>query len=469
MSYGPPSSTRLYKYQWDEIHNPSWSLLTNFFQNEDNAAVKITPKKGTPVAIILDTVMTEGKVFVYNGTNKKMKVRFETSDTSKTKIAYQLITVVESSKTTMNYPKSGYDTLTYNQAKELTLDSIPQGKYTLVCKIGTTEYKTTFHVRKKKLEITKEQLLKIFGDKNDTARYAEVARIINAYSEAFGINTTERMAHFLGQIGAETGGLKKLKESASYSARAVAKTFPYPKYGHLFEEATLNKTTYEYIYVPIDYEETKCNGEEISRGNATFPYASASEVRNAYAEIKNDTLEVILNGNKTKVPVYKTRTDVTKENIEQKVTDKNYNSGHLRVKSKYLNSSNIFDVTYACRMGNGNVASKDGSTFLGKGFIHITGKDGYETLSKEWNKLYPNDKKEFHGKDINLLESNLEVALKAAMVYWKLNYLNQKADAGIDETSIDNVGKIVNGSGKGLPNGYEDRRTYSKSAFEILK
>ncbi len=444
-------------------------MFGNLFQSEEDAAMKVTPKKGTPVAIISDTTMTEGKVFVYNGTDKKIKVKFETSDTSKTKITYQLITVVESSNTTLNYPKAGYDTLIYNQVKEITLDSIPQGKYTLVCKSGTTEYKTIFHIRKTKLEITQEQLLKIFGDKKDTARYAEVARIVNTYSEAFGITTTERMAHFLGQIGAETGGLKKLKESASYSARAVAKTFPYPKYGHLFEEATLNKTTYEYSYSTIDYDENKCNGEEISRGNTTFSYTTASEVRNAYAEIKNDTLEVVLNGKKTKVPVYKTRTDVTKENIEQKVTDKNYNSGRLRVKSKYLNSSAIFDVTYACRMGNGNVASKDGSTFLGKGFIHITGKSGYEAISTEWNKLYPNDKKEFHGKDINLLETNVEVAIKAAMVYWKLNDLNEKADAGIDETSIDNVGRIVNGSGKGLPNGYEDRRTYSKSAFDNLK
>ena len=408
--------------------------------------------------------MANGKVFVYNGLDKKMKVKFETSDTTKTKIVYQLTTLVESSKTTINYPKTGYDTLIYNQVKEITLDSIPQGKYTLVCKLGTKEYKTTFHIRNQKLEITKEQLQKIFI-KTDTARLTEVTRFINAYSEAYGITTTDRMSHFLGQIGAETGGLRKLKESASYSPRAVAKTFPYPKYGHLFEEATLNKTTYEYSYSSIDYDENKCNGEEISRGTATFSYTSISEVRNAYAEIKNDTLEVVLNGKKTKIPVYKTRTDVTKENIEQKVTDKNYNSGRLRVKSRYLNSSAIFDVTYACRMGNDNVASKDGSTFLGKGFIHITGKDGYEAISKEWNKLYPSDKKEFHGKDINLLESNVEIAIKASMVFWKLNNLNTMADTGTSPTIIEKVGKVVNGG----DNGMDDRKKYTKLAVDNLK
>lgn len=70
---------------------------------------------------------------------------------------------------------------------------------------------------------------------------------------------------------------------------------------------------------------------------------------------------------------------------------------------------------------------------------------------------------------LNLLETNIEIALKAALIYWKLNGLNQKIDAGIDETSVDNVGRIVNGSGKGLPNGYKDRRKYTRSAFDNLK
>ncbi len=68
-------------------------------------------------------------------------------------------------------------------------------------------------------------------------------------------------------------------------------------------------------------------------------------------------------------------------------------------------------------MDDNSTASKDGSTFLGKGFILITGKGGYKDVSVAWNKLYPNDKKEFHGKDISLLEDDVEVALKASMVF----------------------------------------------------
>jgi predicted chitinase len=168
------------------------------------------------------------------------------------------------------------------------------------------------------------------------------------------------------------------------------------------------------------------------------------------------------------IPIYKSRTDITSENIKDKVKDENYNSGHLRVKSKYIRSSALFDVTYACRMGNGTVTSKEGSKFAGKGFFHITGKSGYEEVSKGWNELY-NDNKEFHGKDIQLLETNIDVAIKASMVYWKMKSLNEYADKGTDQVSVDDVGKIVNGSGKTLPNGYSERRSYSKSAFENLK
>jgi predicted chitinase len=227
----------------------------------------------------------------------------------------------------------------------------------------------------------------------------------------------------------------------------------------------LDSVTYQYSYASINYDEKKCVGEEISRGGTVFPYETATEVKNAYAASKSDTLEVTLNNKKTKIPTYKTRTDVTKDNIEQKVTDKNYNSGRLRVKSKYINSLAIFDVTYACRMGNGNVDSKDGSTFLGKGFIHITGKDGYKAISIEWNKLYPNDKKEFHGKDINLLETNVEVALKASMVYWKLKGLNQEADKGTSPEIVEKIGTKVNGG----DNGVDIRKSYTKLAVANLK
>ena len=116
-------------------------------------------------------------------------------------------------------------------------------------------------------------------------------------------------------------------------------------------------------------------------------------------------------------------------------------------------------------MENSFISSKDGSTFLGKGFIHITGKSGYKAISNEWNKIYPQDKKEFHGKDIGLLETDREVALKASMVFWKLNNLNKVADGGTSPENVEVIGKIVNGGENGMP----ERKKYTAAASKIIK
>ncbi len=421
-------------------------------------------KKDKLIAIISDTIMQNGKVFIYNGASRQMKVKFETLDVAKSKVPYQIAITAETSNRTIYYPKTGYDTLICNQTKEITLDSIPQGKYTIVYQSGKIEHSISFHVRKQKLEVTREQLKKIFPN-TDSKRLEEVAKAINANSLTFGIGTPERMAHFIGQIGAETGGLNKLKESSLYSPRAVAKNFHYAHYGHLFESALLDSTTYTHSYDPVNYDENNCDGDKIARGGAVFPYKSSKEIMNAYASTKADTIAITVNNKKTKIPVYKMRTDVTKANIEKLVKDGEYNSGLLRVKKCYIRSASLFDVTYACRMENGTIASQDGSTFLGKGFIHITGKGGYKDISIEWNKLYPNDKKEFHGKDINLLETDVEVAIKASMVYWKLKALNGKADLGTSPTIVEKIGKTVNGG----DNGMDLRQKYTKLAADNLK
>jgi predicted chitinase len=318
------------------------------------------------------------------------------------------------------------------------------------------------------LKITLNQLEEIFPE-TDTTRLKEVMKAVNNNSSDFNITSVARMSHFLGQIGTETGGMKSLKEGSNYSPRTIAKIFPYPKYGHLFEEAIFDSISHNYTYNPVNFDINNCEGQKISQGSTIFSYANSSKVRNAYAEIKNDTMEVVgVDGIIKKVSIYKTRTDVTKDNIEEKVLDLNYNSGHLKVKSEYIQNDALFDVTYACRMGNGSPSTKDGSTFKGKGFIQLTGKEKYERISEEWNLMYPDDLKEFHGKDISLLETDIEVAMKASMICWKIQGLNSKADEGMTNDVIDNVGRIVNGSGEAKPNGWEHRRSYTTSAYEVL-
>ncbi|MCE2995246.1 MAG: hypothetical protein LW863_06600, partial [Flammeovirgaceae bacterium] len=457
-----PSGITLHKYQWDLIHDPA--AVLGLFEGDEGGAMVAKKTTGKLVVTISNTTLAEGKVYVNESSIKQIKVKFEIADTTKTKVLYQLTCITSSKNTTINHPKTGYDTLVYNQVEEINFDSIPQGKYKLVCKVSKKEYVLNFIVRNKKLEIT-STLLKAIFPTTDDKRIAEVVKTINEYSAAYDISTPERMAHFIGQIGAETGGLKDLKESHLYTPRTILKIFPFVKYGHLFEIVGLDSNSYVYNYSSINYDENKCDGKKIDRGNAVFPLKNDSEIINAYAATKSDTLEILIGGKKSKILIYKKRTDVTTENIEQQVKDAEYNNGILKVKPKYIRSSVLFDVTYACRMGNGAVTSKDGSTYLGKGFIHITGKDGYQEVSEEWNKLYPKDKKEFHGKDINLLETNVEIAIKASMVYWRIRGLNTKADQGTSETIVEEIGRIVNGG----DNGMDKRKKHTKLAAKTLK
>jgi hypothetical protein len=74
----------------------------------------------------------------------------------------------------------------------------------------------------------------VFPGTSDT-RLKKVSAAINKYGNDFGINTPERIAAFLGQIGAETGGLNNLTESSNYTEKNIKDNFLKKKYCDLFE------------------------------------------------------------------------------------------------------------------------------------------------------------------------------------------------------------------------------------------
>ena len=78
-------------------------------------------------------------------------------------------------------------------------------------------------------------------------------------------------------------------------------------------------------------------------------------------------------------------------------------------------------------------------------------------------------KKKAEGGHFEELKEDYDVAVKASMYYWKIKELNTKADKGIDNTSIDRLGAIINGSGKAKPNDWENRRTWKNKAINKLK
>jgi predicted chitinase len=381
------------KYQWDFIHNPQQLILSGLLAEEEGEA-KVT-KKGKPIAIITDTTMTEGKVFVYNGTDKKMKVKFETSDTSKTKIAFQLATLIESTNTNVTYPKTGYDTLIYNQIKEITLDSLPQGKYSLICKSGKTEYKTGFFIRKQNLEITKEQLKKVFTD-TDTAILAQISKTVNTYGKAFGITTTDRMANFLAQTGYESGGFKAAKgEDYCYTSTNVNWS----------------------IWFDLTWKES--------------PFGTNCDT----------SLNTCVKGSK-KLKWTAITCDSTSKNCVAVPTD------YICAKTNPIKgdalAKKFFSYVYQCEGGNGNSASEEGYKYRGHGAIQLTWKKSYEAFDT-WLKNNYKDKYKNVVNDPTLIDSDKELFILSAMWFWNTNSLNGKADEG----KFDDITKKINKDSEG--------------------
>lgn len=137
-------------------------------------------------------------------------------------------------------------------------------------------------------------------------------------------------------------------------------------------------------------------------------------------------------------------------------------AGHS-IKKEYIKNKSLFDYVYGCRMGNGAKPTQDGSSYFGVGFIHLTGKEQYKNIHNYWNKNYPNDKKNFLGEDIKLLTTDIDVAMKSAMIFWsKIKKLNSLA------TSKDKVKEVtyrVNGGYNNL----QGRERFTKKAYEILE
>ena len=113
-----------------------------------------------------------------------------------------------------------------------------------------------------------------------------------------------------------------------------------------------------------------------------------------------------------------------------------------RSAEKYArNPEKIANVVYANRMGNGDIASGDGWRYRGRGPIQLTGRGNYADFSNAF------------GVDVvknpELVQTNKETGLMAAVWFWNKNGLNELADA----QDIKAMTKRINGGYNGL----EDR------------
>lgn len=121
--------------------------------------------------------------------------------------------------------------------------------------------------------------------------------------------------------------------------------------------------------------------------------------------------------------------------------------GLLKTFPKYFNTNEvdffaknpkkIANRVYANRMGNGNSASNDGYNYRGRGFIQLTGRYNYHSLSRDVGIDFVNN------PHLLLEEAN---AMLSALWFWNKNKLNAIADSG----DVTKVTKVINGGTNGL-------------------
>jgi predicted chitinase len=285
--------------------------------------------------------------------------------------------------------------------------------------------------------ITTDDLHDIFPNVTDTARITDVVNVINKYSNDFEINSATRMAHFLGQIGAETQLTSLLEES--YSASTMKRA------GKTRILRRVNDSTYVLKYCDI------WTGYSANSSNTCpFPHCTP-------------TIEI---------PIEETYIEGTIRYV-----NRGYMSDSLTLTAKAVytnnrpNNTNFFDYVYACQLGNGTKDSHDGSRFRGRGFIQLTGFSNYSDFQDLWNQTYgSSNQKDFICRsaqcDQNLeeLNTNMETAMLAAFVYWEQRNVNSVADNGISNANIDAVTVLING---GL-HGQQQRRDLTSNALTTL-
>lgn len=152
-------------------------------------------------------------------------------------------------------------------------------------------------------------------------------------------------------------------------------------------------------------------------------------------------------------------------NFKAVIENLNYSEeGLLKIFPKYFDKNTaksyarrqemIANMVYGGRMGNGDKNSGDGWRYKGRGFIQLTGKNGYKSFG------------EYVGVDL-LKNPELvatKYALSSAAWYFEKRKLWQVCDEGIDIETIKKVTKLVNGGYNGL----EDRISKTSIFYKLI-
>ncbi len=116
------------------------------------------------------------------------------------------------------------------------------------------------------------------------------------------------------------------------------------------------------------------------------------------------------------------------------------------------NPKALADKVYSNRMGNGE---NEGSVFIGRGFLQLTGKDNYRSFAADMR--LPEVM-----TDPSLIET--DYAFETAYWFFEKNRLFKIADEGVDTNTIEKITKRVNGGYHGL----QDRLDQTNKIYNWL-
>ncbi|WP_376087401.1 glycoside hydrolase family 19 protein [Roseomonas sp. CCTCC AB2023176] len=251
----------------------------------------------------------------------------------------------------------------------------------------------------KHIEVTQKELLLLVGRKEvkDAKQQAIFDAIINAASAALWFNKIStdplQLCHFLGQCCHETGGFTALKEDTFYTEKNV-------------RAAHKNLTE-----------------DQIAR----YSSCTAAEVREKIAELDKKIAKATIAKADT------TEMQKAKEALQAKL--KGLAAENRKAQEAYFNFK--YGPTGPAL---GNTLPGDGWKFIGRGFIHLTGRENYEKFAKWMKEQSPGADTPPVVEQPDLLDTDATVGLRAGLFFW----LTKKCDVKATKDDSEAVSKIVN-------------------------
>lgn len=131
--------------------------------------------------------------------------------------------------------------------------------------------------------------------------------------------------------------------------------------------------------------------------------------------------------------------------------------------TRHANEIAIANKAYANRIGNGDVASGDGSRFLGRGFIQVTGRANYTALAAQYRTIYGAGGADFVATPE--LVATFPFTVRSAVCFWIQHGLQKLADKGNSDANVDAITAVINAN----TDSKENRRDNFKRTCQIFQ